>query len=180
MSEKRKLFGEERREILLNLLKESEVPITGSALAQKAHVSRQVIVGDINLLKARNEPIIATSQGYLYMKLPQENNQIEKTIVCLHDRFQAEEELNIIVDHGVTVKNVTVEHPIYGELTASLMVSNRKEVREFLHKVSKTKASLLADLTSGIHLHTLLASTKEAIEKVEQELKKAGILLEEN
>ncbi|MCJ7839913.1 transcription repressor NadR [Lederbergia sp. NSJ-179] len=178
--EQKKLLGEERRERLLSLLKESNTPITGGELAEMTRVSRQVIVGDINLLKARNIPIIATSQGYLYMKATQETPVFEKTIVCSHSRSQTAEELYILVDHGITVKNVIVEHPIYGDLTASLMVSNRKEVEHFLHKVKITNSSLLADLTSGIHLHALAAPNKKAIEKAEKELKAAGILVDEN
>ncbi|MBS4222563.1 transcription repressor NadR [Lederbergia citrea] len=178
--ESKKLLGEERREWLISLLKESSSPITGSTLAKKTKVSRQVIVGDITLLKARNEPIIATSQGYMYMPIHRANEVIEKTIACFHQRDQAEAELNIIVDHGVTVKDVKVEHPVYGDLTASIMVSNRQEVQSFLSRIKKTNASLLADLTSGIHLHTLAAPNVEAILKAEEALKAAGILIEEN
>ncbi|MBS4217021.1 transcription repressor NadR [Bacillus sp. FJAT-49711] len=177
--ETKKILGEERREMLLSLLKNSTVPITGSKLAQIANVSRQVIVGDITLLKAREEPIIATSQGYMYMNLSPVNKIIEKTIACIHTREQAREELNIIVDHGVTVKDVKVEHPVYGDLTASIMVSNRQEVQGFLDKIKNTNASLLADLTSGIHLHTLTSSSEEAIKKAEDALKAAGILMNE-
>ncbi len=60
------------------------------------------------------------------------------------------------------------------------MVSNRKEVEHFLNKVKLTNSSLLADLTSGIHLHTLAAPSNETIEKAEKELKAAGILVDEN
>ncbi|MBS4194812.1 transcription repressor NadR [Lederbergia citri] len=176
--ENKKLLGDERRDMLLSLLKSSAIPLTGGRLAQIANVSRQVIVGDITLLKARNEPIIATSQGYLYMNVNPINKTVEKTIACVHTRNQAEEELNIIVDHGVTVKDVKVEHPVYGDLTASIMVSNRQEVRAFLEKIKKTNASLLADLTSGIHLHTLMASNEGPIKKAEEALKAAGILLD--
>ena len=144
-----------------------------------SNVSRQVIVGDITLLKARNEPIIAPSQGYLYMRL--ENQPlVEKIIACRHNRSQAEQELNIIVDHGVTVKDVTVEHPVYGDLTASIMVSNRKDVQAFLKSIRKTNASLLSELTSGLHLHTLTAIDKQLILNAEKDLKAAGILVEED
>lgn len=176
--ETKKLLGDERRNMLLSLLKSSTVPITGSRLAQIANVSRQVIVGDITLLKARDEPIIATSQGYMYMNINPINQTVEKTIACVHTREQAEEELNILVDHGITVKDVKVEHPVYGDLTASIMVSNRQEVRAFLEKLSKTNASLLADLTSGIHLHTLMAPSEDTIKKAEEALNAAGILLD--
>ncbi|HEY4551856.1 MAG TPA: transcription repressor NadR [Bacillaceae bacterium] len=178
--ENKKLLGEERRKRLLQLLKDSRGPITGNALAEMANVSRQVIVGDITLLKARNEPIIATSQGYLYMPGTSGAGTIEKTVVCFHQRDQAEEELNIMVDHGVIVKDVRVEHPVYGDLTASIMVSNRREVQDFLHRIKRTNAALLSDLTSGIHLHTLSAPNEEALIKTEQALRAAGILLEEN
>ncbi|MHA4790996.1 HTH domain-containing protein, partial [Klebsiella pneumoniae] len=67
MKKERKLLGEERRALILQWLKENHRPMTGTELANKTNVSRQVIVQDISLLKARNEPIIATSQGYLYL-----------------------------------------------------------------------------------------------------------------
>lgn len=175
-----KMLGEDRRDWLLKTLKESDKPITGGTLAKETNVSRQVIVGDITLLKARNEPIIATSQGYLYMALPKTKQMVEETIACFHQRNQAEEELHIIVDHGVTVKDVKVEHPVYGDLTASIMVSNRREVQLFLSQIKDTNAALLSDLTSGIHLHTLVAPSEEAIKKTKQALKEAGILIEEN
>ena len=94
----KKLLGEERRNELLILLKNSAKPITGSELAKHTNVSRQVIVNDINLLKARNEPIIATSQGYLYMKLDEGNSEFERKIVCLHTAEEAADEMLTIVD----------------------------------------------------------------------------------
>ncbi len=139
-----------------------------------------MIVGDITLLKARNEPIIATSHGYLYLSNTVEKQMVEKTIACFHTREQTEEELNIIVDHRVTLKDVTVEHPVYGDLTASIMVSNHKQVQDFLTQIKRTKASLLSELTSGFHLHTLSAPNLQAIEKAEKALKEAGIIVEEN
>ncbi|MBD8007575.1 transcription repressor NadR [Bacillus norwichensis] len=175
----KKLLGEERREWLLNYLKNSSGPVTGTALAKKSNVSRQVIVGDMTLLKARNEPIIATSQGYLYMRAGSQS-LVERIIACQHSPSQAEQELNIIVDHGVTVKNVIVEHPVYGDLTASIMVSNRKDVQAFLKNIRHTKASLLSELTSGLHLHTLTAPDEQMILNAKKALNEAGILAEEN
>lgn len=175
----KKLLGEERRDWLLNYLKSSSGPVTGTALAKKSNVSRQVIVGDITLLKARNEPIIATSQGYLYMQVGS-GSHVEKIVACRHDRSQTELEMNIMVDHGVTVKDVKVEHPVYGDLTASIMVSTRKDVQAFLKHIHSTNASLLSELTSGMHLHTLSAPDEQLILKAEQALKEAAILVEEN
>lgn len=67
MTESLKRSGTDRREQLLLWLK-SESPLTGSELARRSSVSRQVIVQDISLLKASQEPILATSQGYIYME----------------------------------------------------------------------------------------------------------------
>ena len=174
----KKISGEDRREHILSLLKESDVPFTGSELAAKTNVSRQVIVGDISLLKAKNEPILATSQGYIYMKNVKPTVNFERTIACNHPPERTEEELNMIVDHGVTVKDVRIEHPVYGDLTASILVSNRKEVSEFMRKVRETKASYLLELTNGIHLHTLSASSKKALDDAENALREANFLID--
>jgi len=176
--EQKKILGEERRELLLQLLKDNGAPITGSELAARTNVSRQVIVGDITLLKAKGEPIIATSQGYMYLKQASLSATVERTIACNHSPEKAEEELTILVDYGVTVKNVTIEHPVYGDLTASIMVSNRKEVKQFMNKVKSTNAAFLSELTEGIHLHTISASTEKIINEAADALRNAGILIE--
>lgn len=177
MKEK-KILGDERRNLILEWLKSSSEPITGNELAAKTNVSRQIIVGDITLLKARNEPILATSQGYVYMHTLQSIPKFERTVACIHPPERTEEELNILVDHGVTVKDVKIEHSIYGDLTASIMVSNRKEVKQFMDKVRATNSSYLSELTDGIHLHTITASTEKVLEEAENALKKANFIIE--
>lgn len=177
MKEQKKLLGEERRNLLLNMLKNSQQPITGAELAKKANVSRQVIVGDITLLKARNQPIIATSQGYLYLHPVNGQKEATKTIACYHPPERTEEELNLLVDHGVTVKDVKIEHPVYGDLTASVMVSNRKEVQMFMERIRSTNASFLSELTDGVHLHTISAPNEQYLLEAEKALEKAGFLM---
>lgn len=172
-----KKLGEERRKLILQWLKESKEPMTGQAIAEKTNVSRQVIVQDISLLKAKNEPIIATSQGYIYLNSPTSINTYKKIIACRHSPEQTMEELLIIVDNGVVVKDVIVEHPIYGELTASLLLKNRKEVYDFIEKMRETKAAYLSDLTDGVHLHTIESETKEQIDNVVKALENSGFLL---
>ncbi len=178
MADAKKLVGDDRRAWILQQLKNSPSPITGSELAEQTNVSRQVIVGDITLLKAKNEPIIATSQGYIYLQQASTPPQFEKTIACKHLPGDTENELTILVDHGVTVKDVRVEHPIYGDLTASIMVSNRQEVQQFLEKIKATKASYLSELTEGFHLHTITSNNESNLVKAEAALKKAGFLVE--
>ena len=55
--------GEKRRENLLKILQESESAVSGTKLATKFQVSRQVIVQDIALLRAKNHAIISTHKG---------------------------------------------------------------------------------------------------------------------
>ncbi|MBV7505968.1 transcription repressor NadR [Bacillus sp. sid0103] len=177
MAEQKKILGEERRSFILQLLKDSPVPLTGSELANRTNVSRQVIVGDVTLLKAKNEPIIATSQGYIYLKQNASNYSFERTIACRHSPDDTEKELNLLVDHGVLVKDVKIEHPVYGKLTTQIMVSNRQEVKQFLQRLKTTNASLLSELTGGAHLHTIAASSEQALEKAELALLAEGILI---
>lgn len=176
-----KVLGEERRKLIIDWLKNEKTPLTGSTLAAKTNVSRQVIVQDISLLKARGNPIIATSQGYLYLEeVDTSPKQVERLVVCQHSPDKAKEELNLIVDFGVTVKDVIVEHPVYGDITASIMVSNRKEVNDFMMKIEATNASFLSELTEGVHLHTLLAPNDEVLDKVCKALSDNGYLLHED
>lgn len=143
------------------------------------NVSRQVIVGDITLLKAKGEPILATNRGYIYVHPDEAGKTVEKVIVCRHTPEQTEEELNILVDHGITVKDVRIEHAVYGNLSATIMVANRMEVKQFLENIEETKAAFLLNLTEcGIHLHTISANHVAEIEAAEKALKKAGILVE--
>ncbi|MCM3388066.1 transcription repressor NadR [Ureibacillus chungkukjangi] len=175
----KKMLGEDRRHELLHILKTKSEPITGTDLAKHANVSRQVIVNDMNLLKARNEPIVATSQGYVYLKREDKSEVFERKIVCLHTAEQAEDEMLTIVDCGVTLKNVIIDHPVYGEITASMMLSNRHDVKSFLQRVNDTKANYLSVLTDGTHLHEISASSIELLDRTEQMLREKGYLVEE-
>ncbi|AWC29973.1 transcription repressor NadR [Bacillus cytotoxicus] len=176
-NEQKKILGEERRQLILQWLFAANKPLSGSELSKKTNVSRQVIVQDISLLKARNEPIIATAQGYLYLKPHAKQQALERVIVCQHKPEEVRQELTMLVDHGVTIKDVKVEHPVYGDLTASIMVSNRFDVEQYLQKIQETNASYLSQLTDGIHLHTIEADSKEKLDAACDALNRAGFLV---
>lgn len=171
-----KILGDERRELILQWLKNSTEPIPARVLAERTKVSRQVIVQDISLLKAKNESIMATSQGYLYLQAS-ESNKPKRVIACCHSPEQTEQELTLIVDHGVSILDVMVEHPMYGELTASLFIRSRQDVKHFLQQIQQKKASLLSELTEGVHLHTLEADSEELLDEVCAALAREQILL---
>ena len=58
------MHAEERRETILKLLRQSAQPVSASTLAGQLSVSRQIIVGDIALLRAGGADILATPRGY--------------------------------------------------------------------------------------------------------------------
>lgn len=175
----KKILGEQRRQILLNKLKATTEPLKGGELGKQTGVSRQVIVGDITLLKAKGEPIIATGQGYLYMRETGDND-LYRILACHHSPEETENELNILVNAGVTVKDVSIEHPVYGELTAGIHLSSPAEVEEFMKRVRETGASYLLELTGGLHLHTITAPNVAILEKAIHDMNAAGYLLKEN
>ncbi|MCG1027668.1 transcription repressor NadR [Virgibacillus halodenitrificans] len=178
MNEEQKMSSIKRQNLIMKLLRDAEEPITGSEFAKQTNVSRQVIVQDVSILKAKKEPIMATSQGYVLLDKQKSQGLLERIVVCKHAPEQTQEELNIFVDHGVKVKDVIVEHAVYGDLTASVMVSNRAEANRFIERIQETNAVYLSSLTNGIHLHTLEADTQEKLDAACDALKKAGILVE--
>ena len=53
---------------------------------------------------------------------------LTRQVACQHDAAGMEAELNTMVDNGCTVVDVIVEHPVYGQLTGPLQLSNRYDV----------------------------------------------------
>lgn len=167
--------NKERRTKLMHILENSPNPVTGAALARKLCVSRQIIVSDIAILRAAGTAdIYATPQGYV---IPVKQQGITATLACKHSRDELAEELNIMVDNGGKVLDVVVEHPLYGEIKANLMVSSRREVNEFLARLNKSGAQPLSIITAGVHLHTVEISDTEALERMKSELRNKGFLI---
>jgi hypothetical protein len=98
-------------------------------------------------------------------------------IACQHGPERTQEELQALVDNGVRVLDVIVEHALYGEMRGSLMIESRADVEDFLRRWRGTKASLLSSLTRGVHLHTVEAGKPEMIERARTQLRSLGILL---
>ena len=58
--------AKERRERILDIVKNSDVPVPANKLASEFDVSRQIIVQDIAVIRAADDGIIATNRGYIY------------------------------------------------------------------------------------------------------------------
>jgi len=165
--------AQQRRQLVARRLREAEGPLSAAALARELSVSRQIIVGDVALLRAGGLDITATPRGYL---LPRPPAGIACTFACRHRADQMEEELNAIVDQGCTVLDVVVEHPIYGQLTGPLRLSSRYEVAQFVTRCREESAAPLSQLTEGVHLHTVLCPDQGAADRVKAALEHLDFL----
>ena len=163
----------QRRSQILQLLRESRRPLSASALAGELGVSRQIIVGDVALLRAAGADITATPRGYVILS----PSGLVRRVAVRHRPDQMERELTLMVDQGCTVLDVMVEHPVYGQLTGRLDLSSRHDVAEFTRRVADSRSQPLAALTDGIHLHTLSCPDEAAWQRVRQALEQAGFLL---
>ena len=168
--------GTQRRAEIARFLSSAKGPVSAAVLARKFSVSRQIIVGDVALLRAGGMDIAATPRGYVVQRSP---SGLVRRVAVRHDGAGMEEELNAMVDQGCTVLDVIVEHPIYGQLTGPLRLSNRHEVGEFIARCRSHAATPLSQLTEGIHLHTLSCPDQAAYDRVCQSLSKLGFLLED-
>ena len=170
--------GQKRREIILEELSKATKNVNATQLAEKFGVSRQIVVGDIALLRASGIDIVSNSRGYRLNK--KSTGLLETKLAVKHRPDQVEEELRLIVENGGTVVDVIIEHELYGEIKGTVDIKNDAEVTAFLNKVEQAHATLLSSLTDGIHLHTIQYPDEEALVKIKQALSQAGILLEEN
>lgn len=165
-----------RRERIIKLLTELDTPLSATAIASQFSVSRQVIVGDIALLRASGAQIIATPRGY---RLEQSSSSgIETEIVCIHDADRLAEELYTVVDLGGAIVDVTVEHSVYGQLCAPLHIFSRFDADALLDKLKAANAQPLCALTDGIHLHRLRCPNQAVQTRVLDALRAKGLLFQ--
>lgn len=164
--------GEQRRQKIVQMLKTGNTPLSGSALAQCFGVSRQVIVQDIALLRANGMDIISTNRGYIL----QIDSGVSRVFKVRHEDDEVAQEMNLIVDLGGRIEDVFVYHKVYGVIKADMNICSRMDVQEYVEKISTGKSSLLKNVTSGYHYHTIHAANEEILDKIQQGLEKCGFL----
>ncbi|MDE7186056.1 MAG: transcription repressor NadR [Lachnospiraceae bacterium] len=169
--------GECRRDRIIEELKREKVPVSGSELARRMGVSRQVIVQDIALLRASYKNILSTNRGYLLYVEPQEKKPYRRVVKVKHKKEDIVRELDSIVDAGGRVLNVIIEHEIYGQLTGELIICSRADVRKFIRKIEEYGTRPLTDLTEGVHYHTVEADREETLDAVVKALAAEGFLV---
>ncbi len=164
--------GEERRNKIINFLEKSNSPVPGSVLAKEFGVSRQVIVQDIALIRARGMEIYSLSKGYEI----HEKGRKSRVFKLIHSDDEVREELTIIVDHGGYVEDVFVYHKVYGVIRGELGIHSRNDINNYIDKIKSGKSKLLKNTTSGYHYHTVTAESEEVLDIIQQKLSEIGFL----
>lgn len=167
----------QRRDIIRETLLAADAPISASALAARLGVSRQIVVGDVALLRAGGFGVDATPRGY---RVQAGANGYTGMVACIHDPDEGmRTELYCVVDNGGTAEDVIVENPLYGELKARLHLTSRYEVDTFVARAARQPRGLLNTMTpDGVHLHTVTCPDKAAFDRICAALKENGILYE--
>lgn len=166
---------DERRKAILNILLSSKEPVSGSELAQKFDISRQIIVQDVAVMKAMGYEILSTSQGYVIRTSPLS----ERVFKVRHTTEQTEDELSCIVDLGGTVVDVFVWHKVYGRIEASLNIFSRMHIKQFLEGVRTGQSTELMHITGGYHYHTVRADSEAVLNRIEAALTERGYIVPE-
>lgn len=171
------MTGEERRNQILALLKEQTAPLSGTALANEFHVSRQVIVQDIALMRAESHDILSTNRGYLYRRMETETAMPKRVFFVRHTTEQVLEEFMTIIELGGKILDVLVDHELYGQIRVDLLIENGRDAREFYEKLTNSKDNPLKVLTDDCHYHTVAAPSEKLLDLIQQELDNKGYLL---
>ncbi len=164
----------ERRSQIAAMLNKGEEPVSATSLASRFSVSRQVIVGDIALLRAAGVDIQATPRGYVIMR--RDFSGHVGTVACRHDRSRLQEELYTIIDNGGSVLDVIVEHPLYGQLVGQLHLFSRHDVDDFIQRLDAAQGRPLSQITDGVHLHTVRCADSAAYDRIVAALDAIGVL----
>lgn len=165
--------GDLRREKILSTLSAAASPLSGTALGRACDVSRQVVVQDIALLRTQGWPIQSTNRGYV---LEREATRPSRLFKCCHTVEQTPEELNTIVDLGGHVRDVLVNHRVYGRLSCELGIASRRDVANYMTQIQTGKSSPLMLITSGYHFHHVTADSDEVLDEIARALEAKGFL----
>ena len=107
------MSGDKRRLKILKEIANANSAVSASTLSKTYGVSRQIIVGDIALLRASGHKVVATPKGYI---IQNNDGRYYAKVAVNHNAKETDIELRSLLNMGVYVIDVSVEHPIYGEI----------------------------------------------------------------
>ncbi len=166
--------GDKRRKNIVLQLKRASAPLSGQLLGKMCGVSRQIIVQDIAILRKEGYNILSTTRGYCF----DVTKRVSRTVKVRHTNEETENELLTIVELGGKVLNVSVNHRIYGKLTAALNIQTLEDVQIFMKNIREGKSTPLMNITSGYHFHCIEADSVDTLDKIETALRENHYLTE--
>ncbi len=170
--------GIERRQAIIEYLTTTgQTPVNGTQLAKHFGVSRQIIVQDIALLRAQNYPIWSTNKGYMLNKPQEKPDGCRRVIAVCHTKEQTLEEMQAILDFGGRMLDIFVDHDLYGEIRAELIINDLQDALDFCERMNHSSSKPLKVLTGDIHYHTIVAPSEKAMQMILQELTEKGMLI---
>lgn len=172
------MTGEERRTRILVKLQEADTPLSGTALARAFHVSRQIIVQDIALMRAENYGIFSTNKGYLLRSKKPENTQPKRVFFVKHSTQQVYDEFKTIIELGGKILDVAVEHELYGQICVDLLIETESDASDFHERLISCRDNPLKVLTDDCHYHTVSAPSERLLDLIEDDLRRKGYLQE--
>ena len=168
--------GSQRREKIMEILKERVNPVSGGEFAAMFGVSRQVIVQDIALLRAVNKDILATSKGYVIYH--QNKGRCHRCVFVRHSAKEIRDELITIIENGGKVLDVVVDHDVYGQISADLILESVQDVDTFCYRLEHSQSKPLNVIADGDHMHTVEAASEVILDNIERALREEGYLRE--
>ena len=139
------MHSDERRKAIADVLRAADAPVSASALAEKFSVSRQIIVGDIALLRSSGEEILATPRGYV---TPKEARGILRRVAVKHtpEYGRAPPPSSTTAVRSSTSSSTT---PSTASFTRLAKIPEPPRGRQFIER--RKRRSYGFSLTDGIH-----------------------------
>ena len=76
----KEMTGADRRKEILSMIRDTDTPVSGTAIGRKTGVSRQVVVQDIALLRTQGYPIISTAEVICWMNQNRQSGYLKYAI----------------------------------------------------------------------------------------------------
>lgn len=164
----------DRRAEILSLIGNSGSPVAANFLSEKYSVSRQVIVQDIAILRAQGYGVISTNRGYVLGS----GLRAERVFKCRHTLDELVNESEIIISLGGKIEDISVNHRVYGKISARLELSTLRHAEELYRSLVSGASKPLMSVTDGYHYHTVSGENEQTLDKIEAALREKGYLIE--
>ena len=158
---------------MLKILQESHKPVSGTKLAEKFQVSRQVVVQDIALLRASNHDIVSTHKGYVL----KDKDHISRVFKVKHSEEKMLDELNLIVDCGGKVEDVFVYHKLYNVVRVPMNIKSRMDAKKYVESIKGGRFGSPRADNIWISLSHSSADSEETLDIIQQQLQEHGYLV---